>query len=500
MTDDRTPPPPTDGRQAARDREDTAAGAGATAADDGTAARPPLVRSDRHRVVAGVCGGLGRHLDIDPVVFRVVIAVLCLSGGLGLFLYGLAWLIVPAERSRKTEIQRVLTGQVDAQSIGAVLLTVIGTGVFFSWMDRGNRLFPLLLLGVLVFFAVRYDPERRRRPPGEPRPRREYDPYDRHVQREEARAQRDQLREEWRARRQEFRDEWRVRREEWRATAGSPTGYRWDPRYPDRNPYAPYDAPPPPPGGTAAWWQREDLPAGDPLRKTAAPEPPVPPTPPERRPRHHHPGHRHGRSHRHGQGGLGSIAFLLSLGAGAAVWAMAGGQHGDVRLTTVLAAVLLVQGLALLLASRRGRARGLVLPALLTTLALAAAGTSDLPLKASVGDRAWAPASASQVRHIYSLGAGNAALDLGGIDPGGGTVTTGVRLGAGSLTVTVPGDVRLRITVHSAAGDIELPNGIHAGGLGNEHQANLAPLGPHSKGTITLDLQVGLGDVKVVRR
>ncbi|MFD0528647.1 PspC domain-containing protein [Kitasatospora arboriphila] len=61
------------------------------------AQRPPLARSGQHRVVAGVCGGLGRHLDIDPVVFRVVVAVLCLSGGLGLFLYGLAWLIVPRE-------------------------------------------------------------------------------------------------------------------------------------------------------------------------------------------------------------------------------------------------------------------------------------------------------------------------------------------------------------------------------------------------------------------
>ncbi|MGW2547956.1 PspC domain-containing protein, partial [Kitasatospora sp. NPDC001574] len=121
--------------------------------------RPPLNRTEHHRVVAGVCGGLGRHLDIDPVVFRVVTVVLCLSGGLGLFLYGLAWLIVPTEpvadgkggsRSGRTELQRVLTGRVDGQSVGAVLLTVIGTGVFFSSMGDGDQLFPLLLLLVLA--------------------------------------------------------------------------------------------------------------------------------------------------------------------------------------------------------------------------------------------------------------------------------------------------------------------------------------------------------------
>ncbi|MFF1798108.1 PspC domain-containing protein, partial [Kitasatospora sp. NPDC058263] len=124
--------------------------------------RPPLNRTEHHRVVAGVCGGLGRHLDIDPVVFRVVTVVLCLSGGLGLFLYGLAWLIIPTEpvpdgrggsKGGRTELQRVLTGRVDGQSIGAVLLTVIGTGVFFASMGDGDTMFPLLLLGALVCLA-----------------------------------------------------------------------------------------------------------------------------------------------------------------------------------------------------------------------------------------------------------------------------------------------------------------------------------------------------------
>lgn len=154
--------------------------------------RPPLNRTEHHRVVAGVCGGLGRHLDIDPVVFRVVTVVLCLSGGLGLFLYGLAWLIIPTEpvpdgkggvRPGRTELQRVLTGRVDGQSVGAVLLTVIGTGVFFASMGDGDQLFPMLLLGALVFLAVRYDPERhhaRQRGRRRGRDRHQDGPYDRH--------------------------------------------------------------------------------------------------------------------------------------------------------------------------------------------------------------------------------------------------------------------------------------------------------------------------------
>ncbi|MCD0481915.1 PspC domain-containing protein [Streptacidiphilus sp. ASG 303] len=513
MTDDRTQPPPADGRAS------TAAPGpdGSPAAGRPGGARPPLVRSDRHRVVAGVCGGLGRHLDIDPVVFRVVIAVLCLSGGLGLFLYGLAWLIVPAEGERRPEIQRLLTGHVDAQSIGAVLLTVIGTGVFFSWMDHGNHLFPVLLLGGLVFLAMRYDPERRRRQeegrgPGRPhagvggRPAGTADgggtaggpggpdggggaPW--HQDAAEA----------WAEARAALRTALAEGREEVRRAAPSPTGYRWDPRHPERNPYAPHDVPVPP-TAPAAWWQREDLPQGDPLRKpgpAGAPHPPAAAAPdaPYRR-------HPHGsgcRRGRRGRGGLGAAALPLSLAAGAAVWALSGRGSGGARLTTVLAAVLLVQGLALLLATVRGRARGLVLPALLTTAALAASGTSAVPLHASAGDRTWAPSGVAQVQRTYSLGAGDAVLDLGRIDPAGGTVATGVRLGAGDLRVTVPSGVRLVVTARSGAGDIRLPDGTRSGGVGNERRADLPPPpGTESKGTVTLDLQVGLGTIRVVRR
>ena len=128
MTDDAAPPEavPEDGGQRPR------------------STRPPLERSRDRRVVAGVCGGLGRHLDIDPVVFRVVIAVLCFSGGVGLFIYGLAWLIVPVERTRRNELQRLLSGRVDGQSLGAVLVTVLGTGIFFSYMGSSGKMWPLL--------------------------------------------------------------------------------------------------------------------------------------------------------------------------------------------------------------------------------------------------------------------------------------------------------------------------------------------------------------------
>ncbi|MBD0692802.1 PspC domain-containing protein [Streptomyces sp. CBMA123] len=450
--------------------------------------RPPLTRTEHHRVVAGVCGGLGRHLDIDPVVFRVVTVVLCLSGGLGLFLYGLAWLIVPTEgsadgrRGGRTELQRVLTGRVDGQSIGAVLLTVIGTGVFFSSMGDGDQLFPLLLLGGLVFLAVRYDPERRRG--GRGRERRRGGPYDRHFPEAEGHG--------W------AQDEDATARHAAGQAAGTvpadspapgPSGYLWDPRHPERNPYGATDTGagpkvPPPGGPTPAWWQRTDLPEGDPLRKER----------PERR--------REPAAVRHPRerSPLGFVGFLLAIGAATAVWSASAGHTDVTKLSTVvLATGLLVIGLTLLLAAKFGKARKLAVLGLLTTLALAFAGHSPHTVQDAVGDRSWTVTAAADLKDRYNLGAGNVRLDLSHLDPAGSTLATKVDLGAGELVVTVPADVTVDLVARVGLGNVTVP-GDRNDGTGR-HVYQLGPVdGQPSKGTLDLQLGIGIGDIKVVQQ
>src|SRR5690606_1431497 len=59
----------------------------------------PLQRSAENRVVGGVCGGLAEYTDIDPIIYRVLAAVLTLVGGAGLILYGAAMLLIPDART-----------------------------------------------------------------------------------------------------------------------------------------------------------------------------------------------------------------------------------------------------------------------------------------------------------------------------------------------------------------------------------------------------------------
>ncbi len=56
-----------------------------------------LRRSVTDRHVAGVAGGLARHLDVDPIIVRVVLVVAVFFGGAGLLAYIGAWVLVPEE-------------------------------------------------------------------------------------------------------------------------------------------------------------------------------------------------------------------------------------------------------------------------------------------------------------------------------------------------------------------------------------------------------------------
>ena len=48
-------------------------------------------------VICGVCGGIARYFGVDPTVVRVVTALLVAVGGLSLWVYIIAALIMPRE-------------------------------------------------------------------------------------------------------------------------------------------------------------------------------------------------------------------------------------------------------------------------------------------------------------------------------------------------------------------------------------------------------------------
>jgi phage shock protein PspC (stress-responsive transcriptional regulator) len=109
-----------------------------------------LRRSVTDRKIAGVAGGLGRHLNIDPTIFRVAFVVLCFFGLAGFVLYGAAWLLVPVEGSDRAVVSTSAATRTVLLVVAAAaaLLLVLGD----TW-GRFRYPWPLLVL-VLVAFLI----------------------------------------------------------------------------------------------------------------------------------------------------------------------------------------------------------------------------------------------------------------------------------------------------------------------------------------------------------
>ena len=54
-----------------------------------------LYRSRENAMLAGVCGGIGEYFDIDPTIVRLAWVILGFCGGVGLWAYVIAAVIIP---------------------------------------------------------------------------------------------------------------------------------------------------------------------------------------------------------------------------------------------------------------------------------------------------------------------------------------------------------------------------------------------------------------------
>src|SRR3989338_1228040 len=122
-----------------------------------------LYRSSSDRMVAGVCGGLGVYLGVDPVLFRVAWVAAILLGGFGLLLY-IVWIFVvpvgpavepPAGRVRNRNMFGIVAGG------GLMLLGVLLLLDTWFWIDLEDiwhwswrYMGPLMLIGLGVFFIL----------------------------------------------------------------------------------------------------------------------------------------------------------------------------------------------------------------------------------------------------------------------------------------------------------------------------------------------------------
>ncbi|MFJ3638916.1 PspC domain-containing protein [Streptomyces sp. NPDC090108] len=431
-------------------------------------------RDRRHKMIAGVCSGLGRHTDMDPVIFRITLAVLAATGGIGLIFYGFAWLLVPYEDEEENEIRKLLTGRVDGQALAGVLFALVGCGVVLTTLRNGAVLTFAVVLSLLLAGAGYWS---RHRDTPDPSPSAGPHPTRGHPIAAQAAA--DAPPEAQAPPVSTAYPSW------WRdpvVKAGSHaggTGYLWGPGDArDREAAPAVDV-----GIPLPWLHHGSL----------------------RIPRPAAPGQRAPRGAR-GPRWIGGWVFLLALLAGG----LAGGltqRTGQpvAGLQTGLACSLAVLGLGIAVSSCLGRTgAGTFFLALVTAALLA--GISTLPRDTTTRwtETSWTPAAAADVRSGYDLGAGVGTLDLRHVRPAKGqTLTTRAEVGAGRLKVVLPADATARISIDVGLGDVRLPgeNGKDVDVEPGRHKdLTLAPvIGDKDAGTWKIELQVGVGQVEVSR-
>jgi phage shock protein PspC (stress-responsive transcriptional regulator) len=64
-----------------------------------------IYRDPDHRIIGGVCSGIGAHWDIDPLVVRIIFAALIFAGGLGALMYIILWIVLPEAKTTSEKIE-----------------------------------------------------------------------------------------------------------------------------------------------------------------------------------------------------------------------------------------------------------------------------------------------------------------------------------------------------------------------------------------------------------
>ncbi|HET6729600.1 MAG TPA: PspC domain-containing protein [Jiangellaceae bacterium] len=483
-------------------------------ADSGTAPPPPprlradlrgLRRSRSDRVVAGVLGGLGRRLGVDPLVLRIATVVLAVFGGIGIMLYAAGWLLLPTEDEDASVAEQALgrhdTGSPRTATIAlaaALALVLLGSAAAViggSW----DGVVLLVLAGCGIWLLLRRDDPRvgadrvDDAPPDAPGAFMDYPGYPGYPGYQSSSAAVTAPAEV---------PETAGRQSEGPATEGPADEGQADVGHAHMGPGTDVpgadvsdqalDSPTPEaPVPPERWWaEQPDLDddpqtwathnedwdpfaAGEPL-PTPATEPPP---------------------HRSALGPLTVSAAAVTVGA----MAVADAVGASILPATYVAAALGVVGLGLLLGAWWGRSRGLIVLGVLLALALVPAVVVD---RADLrGERfSIAPTTLSAIpTGTQDHGVGSVRYDLSQVAfADGESASLAIDQGVGELLVIVPPDVDVDVNADLGVGEIRTFEG-ESGGMGQERRITDLGTDGRGGGDLRLDLDLGIGSIEVRR-
>ncbi|MEZ5167767.1 MAG: hypothetical protein R2695_15255 [Acidimicrobiales bacterium] len=162
-----------------------------------------------------------------------------------------------------------------------------------------------------------------------------------------------------------------------------------------------------------------------------------------------------------------------------------------------LSGALVIVGSALLVSAIRGRARGLILlgATLLPLTWLVAA--ADLTWWDGIGEQTTVVTTAADLDAAYHWGVGEFVVDLSQLDLEGDHRSVEIGLTVGELVVWVPDSMEADIHLDGRLGSLIVDDGGERTNNDGSKVTLDRTIGDPTGGTLTLDIEVGLGEATV---
>ncbi|MFD3686842.1 PspC domain-containing protein [Nocardiopsis sp. NPDC058631] len=468
MADDPTTEGSGGGAFAASGSPGAPGGGPATAGTRSEALGRELRKEDEDRVLGGVCAGLARYTQVDPVVWRTAFVLTAFASGTGLLLYIAAWMLMRGPEGGPATFEQMLNRSFPSRAVPKLLAVGLAVATAFSVVGGlGWSTLVLaipLVLGLLTarnrgvdlraaFAELRQDLRSKEPPPAAPVP------------------------------------------------GPTPTYY---------NPAQPWASAPQGPVDLAVVAERSAHADGaDGVQEDDEPDDGAD-------------GWRGGGRDLGSDGTCRTGAPLASFalwtvvtaavlvpvtvfGWSPSLWSAQSATllFGPETGVFFLSGVLAVVGLYALVGTWAGDPRGLMSMGLVAALALALASVTDLT-RVRVGGETWRPATVAEAEsgdHRLTVGSGTLDLSgLGDLEPGE-TADVSVSMGAGHLEVVLPDDARVALTTDVGFGVVDL-GGTEDGGelVGRSlvHEEVYEPAGDSGGGAGEASAEDGAADPPLI--
>jgi phage shock protein PspC (stress-responsive transcriptional regulator) len=460
------------------------------------AERYGLVRPREGRYLAGVCAAIGRATNTDPLLWRVLLAVLGVFGGIGILLYVAAWLIIPAEGDTASPVESMLGRGRSSMSPVTVILLAVLIAVIFAFVVTDGFSSVLLATAILMAGALLLNREaNRQRQAATGQPPYAQPPYAAGPPgaSEPVGATSTLLQPTFPAATGAAQPPHPAAEAPTQAFA-APSGPAPQPAaaeqwgFPESASVAPaYPAPPGSPGGYRPPFAPRGPYAGGPPYPPPPPVAPPPPPPPPRPPRERSP--------------LGAATFSMIFVVLGLIAALDLADVVPIGPSAYFAGVLVTAALGLLVGAWVGRARWLIAIGLVAALALGISTLAESPgiERLEGGPVTWRPTTVAELNDRYENNFGDATLDLRAVDLGAERREITAQVNFGRLVVLVPQDADVTAIADVNAGDARVFgqqwSGMH--GSGRE----VTDLGPDGRGggELQLFLHVNAGELEVQR-